>query len=503
MHILIIGAAGMVGAKLVKRLLKDGAIAGKPITAMTLVDVVAPSKPEGAGFPIDDGGGRPDRRRASPSASSAERPDYIFHLAAIVSGEAEADFDKGYRVNLDGTRYLFEAIRKVGDGYKPRVVFTSSIAVFGAPFPDAISDEFFETPLTSYGTQKAIDELLLSDYTRRGFMDGIGIRLPTICVRPGKPNMAASGFFSNIIREPLAGQEAVLPVPESVRHWHASPRSAVNFLLHAAGLDGANVGARRNLTMPGLSVTVGEQIEALRKVAGDKVVERIRREPDPTIMRSSRAGRAISRPSARRRSASAPRRASRTSSASTSRTSSAGSGCSRAGPMRLVSFAPEHFPTLAGWFSSELEVVQWGGWMLRYPLDEAQLHQMLELGRTDPPERLCWMAEAEGTLLGHAQLAFDWRNGNARVGRVVIAPAARGSGQAKPLLRLMMAEAFGHSEIARLELYVLAFNARAIRIYEELGFILDGNARSSVRVGAERFDQLTMSMLRHEYGLAR
>jgi nucleoside-diphosphate-sugar epimerase len=162
-------------------------------------------------------------------------------------------------------------------------VFTSSIAVFGAPFPEAIGDEYFTTPLTSYGTQKAICELLLSDYTRKGFVDGIGIRLPTICVRPGKPNKAASGFFSNIIREPLNGEEAVLPVSEDVRHWHASPRSAVGFLIHAATIDGAKVGPRRNLTMPGLSVTVGEQIAALKKVAGDKVVARIRREPDPAI----------------------------------------------------------------------------------------------------------------------------------------------------------------------------------------------------------------------------
>ena len=215
----------------------------------------------------------------------ARRPDVIFHLAAIVSGEAEADFEKGYRINFDGTRELFEAIRKVGGGYCPRVVFTSSIAVYGAPFPEAIGDEFFETPLTSYGTQKAIGELLLSDYSRRGFFDGVGIRLPTICVRPGKPNKAASGFFSNIIREPLSGNEAVLPVSEDVRHWHASPRSAVNFLIHAAGLEGDALGARRNLSMPGLSVTVGEQIEALRKVAGEKVVSRIRREPDPAIIR--------------------------------------------------------------------------------------------------------------------------------------------------------------------------------------------------------------------------
>ena len=166
----------------------------------------------------------------------------IFHLAGVVSGEAETDFEKGYRVNLDGTRALLEAIRAAGDGYKPKFVFTSSIAVFGAPFPHAIPDDFHLTPLTSYGTQKAISELLLADYTRRGFLDGVGIRLPTICVRPGKPNKAASGFFSGIIREPLAGQEAVLPVADSVRHTHASPRAAVGFLIHAAGLTREQLG---------------------------------------------------------------------------------------------------------------------------------------------------------------------------------------------------------------------------------------------------------------------
>jgi nucleoside-diphosphate-sugar epimerase len=219
----------------------------------------------------------------------ASRPQLIFHLAAIVSGEAEADFDKGYRINLDGTRRLFEAIRKEGDGaavpYRPRLVFTSSIAVFGAPFPEAIGDDFLSAPLTSYGTQKAIGELLLSDYSRRGFFDGIGIRLPTICVRPGKPNKAASGFFSGIIREPLNGQEAVLPVPETVRHWFASPRAAIAFLEHAADLDTAQLGTRRNLSMPGVCASVAQQIDALRKVAGEKVTRLIRREPDPTIMR--------------------------------------------------------------------------------------------------------------------------------------------------------------------------------------------------------------------------
>jgi nucleoside-diphosphate-sugar epimerase len=179
---------------------------------------------------------------------------------------------------------LFDAVRLAGDGYRPRLVFTSSIAVFGAPYPEAIGDEFFSTPLSSYGTQKAIDELLLADYSRRGFMDGIGIRLPTICIRPGLPNKAASGFFSGILREPLAGKDAILPVGEDVRHWHASPRSAVGFLIHAATIDSATVGARRSLTMPGLSATVGEQIAALKRMAGEKVASRIRREPDAFIM---------------------------------------------------------------------------------------------------------------------------------------------------------------------------------------------------------------------------
>ena len=178
---------------------------GQPIEQLTLIDVVAPTRPEGFAGQVKTRDRRSCRRRAPRQRRSRQRPDVIFHLAGVVSGEAETDFDKGYRVNLDGTRALLEAIRAAGDGYKPKVVFTSSIAVFGAPFPEAIPDDFHLTPLTSYGTQKAICELLLADYTRRGFLDGVGIRLPSIVVRPGKPNKAASGFFSGIIREPLAG----------------------------------------------------------------------------------------------------------------------------------------------------------------------------------------------------------------------------------------------------------------------------------------------------------
>ena len=285
MHVMIIGGAGMVGRKLAERLAQTGAVGKSAIDRMTLVDVVEPITPRTTADVktiVTD--------LSTPGESEklvAMRPDLVFHLAAIVSGEAEADFDKGYRINLDGTRFLFEAIRQEGlrQPYRPRVVFSSSIAVFGAPFPQAIGDEYFSTPATSYGTQKAIGELLLSDYSRRGFFDGIGIRLPTICIRPGKPNKAASGFFSNILREPLSGQEAILPVSESVRHWFASPRAAVNFLEHAATIDLAPLGHRRNLAMPGLSATVGEEIEALRRFGGDKAVKLIRREPDETIIK--------------------------------------------------------------------------------------------------------------------------------------------------------------------------------------------------------------------------
>ena len=284
MHILITGAAGMIGRKLTERLIVDRALGGQPIEKLTLIDIVAPARPAGFSDHIKTRAADLNEPGVAAKAVS-ERPDVIFHLAGVVSGEAELDMDKGYRVNLDGSRALLEAIRATGDGYKPRVVFTSSMAVFGAPFPNAIPDDFHLTPLTSYGTQKAMIELMLADYTRRGILEGVGIRLPSIVVRPGKPNKAASGFFSGIIREPLAGVEAILPVKETVVHTHASPRAAVGFLVHAANLDRAKLGPRIDLNMPGVTCTVGEQIEALRRVAGDKVAARIRREPDALIVR--------------------------------------------------------------------------------------------------------------------------------------------------------------------------------------------------------------------------
>jgi D-erythronate 2-dehydrogenase len=288
MKVLIIGAAGMIGRKLTARLARDGRLAGKTIDHAHLVDIVTPQPLANASFSVALDAFDIAAPYVAPKLAAA-RPDIIFLLASVVSGEAEADFDKGYAINVGGTQALFEAIRREqtlsGGAYRPRLIFTSSIAVYGAPFPDKIGDEFIAAPLTSYGTQKAICELLLADYSRRGFFDGVGLRLPTICVRPGAPNKAASGFFSGIIREPLAGKEAILPVGDEVRHWHASPRAAVEFLMRAAELDLSLLGSRRSITLPGVSVTVGEQIEALRAIAGDRTVSLIRREPDESIAR--------------------------------------------------------------------------------------------------------------------------------------------------------------------------------------------------------------------------
>jgi D-erythronate 2-dehydrogenase len=282
MKVLVTGAAGMIGRKFCEALVKRGNIGSKPVDQLTMADTITPAAPAGVPFSVRTLSA--DISDASVAESfAADRPDLIYHLAAVVSGEAEADFDKGYRVNLRGIQQLFEAVRRAN--YRPRVVFASSIAVFGTPFPETIPEDFAPAPLTSYGTQKAIGELLLADFSRRGFFDGIGIRLPTICVRPGKPNKAASGFFSNIIREPLKGEPAVLPVTDDVRHWFASPRAAVSFLYHAGTLDLDRLGLRRTLNMPGLSATVGEMVASLEQVAGVECVKLIQREPDPNIQR--------------------------------------------------------------------------------------------------------------------------------------------------------------------------------------------------------------------------
>ena len=276
MRVLITGAAGMIGRKLTAALLARGQVQGIAISQLILHDIVAAEAMTPHIVLVGN--------LSVPGVAEsliAQRPELIFHLAGVVSGEAEANFELGYAVNVDGTRALFEAIRLAG--YAPRLIYASTPAVFGGPFPEEIPDDFAPTPHSSYGVQKLIGEALLSDYSRRGFFDGIGLRLPTICVRPGKANRAASSFFSGIIREPLNGLPADLPVARDWLHTMASPRAAVGFFLHAAELDLAAVGPRRNLTLPGVAVTVAEQIEALTRAAGAEVAGLIRDVPDRAV----------------------------------------------------------------------------------------------------------------------------------------------------------------------------------------------------------------------------
>jgi nucleoside-diphosphate-sugar epimerase len=283
MHVLITGAAGMIGRKLLDRLARDGGLNDTAIDKLTLTDIVSPEAPKG----LSAGAVLKTADLANPGVAeelTKDRPDVIFHLAAIPSGGSETDFEAGYRANLDGTRNLLEAVRKTGDGYKPKVIYTSSIAVYGAPFPPSIPDDFVLTPLTSYGAHKVICETMLADYNRKGFLEGVGVRLCGITVRPGKPNLAASGFYSGIIREPLAGLEAALPVSEASLNTHASPRAAAGFLVHAASLTPQQLGHHINVTMPGVCCTVGEQLAALKRVAGDRVAARVKHKPDPFIM---------------------------------------------------------------------------------------------------------------------------------------------------------------------------------------------------------------------------
>lgn len=278
MRVLITGAGGMIGQKLAKALAARGQMRGKSIDGMWLHDLTAPPGVQGLACHSLQGDLRAPEVAAELAALNC---DVVFHLAGVVSAQAEAEFDLGYGVNFDGTRGLLDAVRAASPGV--RVVFASTIAVFGGPFPAVIPDDFHPTPKTSYGTQKLMSELLLADYSRRGMLDGVGVRLPTICVRPGLPNKAASSFFSSIIREPLAGRRTTLPVPPEVLHTHASPRSAVNFLIHAAEIDSATLGGRPNLTMPGVACTVGEQIEALRRVAGARFAGMIDAVPDEAV----------------------------------------------------------------------------------------------------------------------------------------------------------------------------------------------------------------------------
>ena len=281
MRIVVTGGCGFLGRRVAIRLLQQGTGLGS-IDELVLFDNAAPALP----LPEDprlrlitgDIADRDTVRRLIVPGTHA-----VFHLAAIVSGEAEANPDLGYRVNLDGTRAVLDACRALGTA--PRLVFASSLAVYGGALPPAVGDDTLLTPQTSYGTQKALGELLVNDYSRKGFVDGRALRLPTVVVRPGRPNRAASTFASSIIREPLTGADAVCPVAPDTVMALASPRRIVEGLVHALDLPGAAFGASRSLQLPGFSVAVGEMAAALRRAGGDKAYARIRWQPDQEIQR--------------------------------------------------------------------------------------------------------------------------------------------------------------------------------------------------------------------------
>jgi D-erythronate 2-dehydrogenase len=283
MKVLITGGAGFLGQRLARELLARGSLkdaGGRPqaITQLVLLDVVRACDfgDSRVRTEVGDIGERDVLERVVDKQTSA-----IFHLAAIVSGQAEADFDLGMRINLDASRLLLEICRQ--RGHQPRVLFTSSVAVYGGELADVVRDDTVLNPQSSYGAQKAIAELLLNDYARRGFVDGRVVRLPTISVRPGKPNAAASSFASGIIREPLNGETAVCPVEGSTRLWLLSPRKAIESLIAALELDTALLGTQRALNLPGISVSVDEMVAALREVAGEEAARRIVWERDARV----------------------------------------------------------------------------------------------------------------------------------------------------------------------------------------------------------------------------
>ena len=284
MKIVITGGSGFLGQRVARELLKRGTVNdadGHPqsIRELVLVDIATPANgllDARVRYAIGDA--------ASPkfiAETFGDNTDGIFHLAAVVSGAAEADFDLGMRVNIDGARGLLDACRRLQK--PPRLLFASSVAVFGPPLPEIVTDATAPMPRSSYGIQKLIGELLVSDYSRRGFIDGRAVRLPTVSIRPGKPNAAASSFASGILREPLNGSEAICPVEPETKLWLISPRLAVRCLLHGFDLPAGKLGGIRSLSLPGITVSVDEMVAALKRVAGPKAAGRIRWEPDEGI----------------------------------------------------------------------------------------------------------------------------------------------------------------------------------------------------------------------------
>ena len=281
MHVTILGAAGFLGRKVAARLATDGTLGGKPVDSLTLFDLNPPPLMD-APFPVRALGGD---IAYLPQGAIPPQTNVVFHLAAVVSAAAEADYELGRNVNVRGTDAVIDACRALPVSSRsgpPRVVFTSSVASFGGGQDAILPDDARQMPTNSYGAQKAAAELFLSDATRRGFMDAVCIRLPTVTIRPGRPNKAASSFVSSILREPLLGLPADLPVPDAFKVWICSPRRAVDWLLHAASMNTAPMGADRGINPPGLSVPVGDMIAAMDRVApGASAL--ITRKQDPTI----------------------------------------------------------------------------------------------------------------------------------------------------------------------------------------------------------------------------
>lgn len=279
MHILIIGGGGVVGQKLTQSLAKRGTLRGQAIRKITLADIVDPAMVDA---PFEVACVSCDiSNPASVAATLGADVDVIYLLAAIVSAHAEEDFDAGLSINLMGTLNVLQRARALAT--KPVVVFTSSIAVYGGEVPDPIVDHSFLNPQTSYGAQKAMGELLVNDFSRKGFVDGRGFRLPTISVRPGKPNRAASSFMSSILREPLNGQEAICPVSDDFPHYYLSPRKCVENLIRGAEIEASDLGQNRCMMMPGKMWTIRQMIDAMTAVAGPEPAKLIRFEAQPAI----------------------------------------------------------------------------------------------------------------------------------------------------------------------------------------------------------------------------
>lgn len=282
MNIVILGGGGVIGQKLGRKLAERGHIRGRQIDRITLADINGPSPIGGTGVAVEVA-----RCDISDPGSVSEvltaDTDVVYLLAAVVSAHAEEDLDAGISINMMGTYHVLQRCRELST--RPVVVFTSSMAVYGGEVPDPITDHSFLNPQTSYGAQKAIGELLLNDYSRRGLVDGRGFRLPTISVRPGKPNRAASSFMSSMIREPLNGQEAVCPVGEDFPHYYLSPRRCVENLIRGAEIDAGDLGQNRCMIMPGRRWTIRQLIDALTEVAGPEPAKLIRWEDVPEIRR--------------------------------------------------------------------------------------------------------------------------------------------------------------------------------------------------------------------------